>query len=135
MFGIPATGDSDVVTSLIGVNQQITSIFESNTINGDHSSVITDFDERIVAIEGLADNGSENRIKKHLERYDEIASSQLFINDSPSGKGVLADDITEIQRIRKLIADSMGLWLVGGSWSDQVEQTWFPVESPGLGDR
>ena len=138
LFGIPRTGDADIATTLVGYGSPIDSSGDKQYLatytGSDHSALVTLIDARITAIEGLSDNGTENRIKTHLDRYDEIASSVLRIDKSPNGEGLVADDEMEVKKIRELVGSNMGLWSVGGGWAEQVQKAWAPLRT-GLGDR
>ena len=133
LFGIPRTGEGGGVSG--GLHRPPTmSLAYATYRQSDHSNITTLLDAAILAVENLSDSGTENRIKVHLEAYDEIADSVTVVSKSASGEGLLADDEAKISKLRDLVANNLGFSVPRGTWADDAKAA-YGKDATGLGDR
>jgi len=139
LLGIPRTGDGVIVSGILHRPPTMSTSY-ATWRESDHSTIVTKLDAAIAAVEALSDNGTENRIKSHLEEYDEIASSGTLVKKSPTGEGVLADDQEKVKRLKDLVTNNLGFSMPRGSFADDAKKAYGPnaigmLGGGGQGDR
>lgn len=131
LFGMSQDGASTEFLGFNLGNPLVNNVTNAHFADGDHSAVVTKMDARIAAIEGLADNGSEQIIKALLCRFEEILTSPLYLTSKSGSGGVIADDEREIRLIRDRLGSLLGWAQPLGSYVKESDS----LHGPQPGDR
>lgn len=139
IMGLPQTGGSIVVTSLVHWPFSNTQSWEPTWNVGDLSGLITALNTSITAVEGSSAEGS---IRTEWIRWNEIKHSPMKVTQAAGGAGGnLVDHKTERENIRQIIANALAFACPQGGYLAEIQATYgksvaqWAKAGGGVGDR
>lgn len=121
VIGLPPSGGTIVVTSLVHWPFSNTQQWEPTFNVGDLSDLITAVDARLTAMSA----DTEAIVRTLLTRYTEIEVSPMKITTTVGGAGGnVIDHKTERENIRQRISNAVGLAVPEGGFLSEIQATY-----------